>query len=275
MTATAVGVADVSTPFSSSPFTWTLTVQPVRGSVKTFERDFFLGTPPFLPLNSTDTQACALFFDGISANLKFPGSDPETDQGTCIDALTQACVDDLSKQAKDAWSELLDGSESDDVDLLNTGEVCKRFGETLRDHAPQTCTAASDRKWGDILARPLTGASAPEPVKKGTCNPTTGRDYDLRQVASRQVETADRTTSDLAKVSWGVTPIVTIFYGGEQLQEGQSRVELSCLKTIGAAKGNAPAKGEAENSAKAVVATVWTGYAGVIAVAAIALIEVL
>lgn len=86
-----------------------------------YERDFFLGTPGSLNLSQSATitatsseqpQACSLLFNGIAAQLKFPGSDPQHVQGTCSDSLNANCVADLQDQAKSMLSSILHDSSS-------------------------------------------------------------------------------------------------------------------------------------------------------------------
>lgn len=227
-TARGFGISSFTSLLSSQPLTWTVTVQPVDEPSDTFERDFFIGTPPTLNLTdngSSRSQACALFFDGVATKTKFPGSDPEYDQGTCNDALTQSCVDDLRTQARTELANVRGGRDNSS----SSASVCASLGDALRGRAPKTCSVASDGRWGDVLVRPLTGATAAQPVKQGDCHPTVGKDYDLTLVASHRLISPSRGSKDLGAILFGVTPIMTVVYGGGV---PEAEVDMSCLKTI-------------------------------------------
>ena len=231
-TARALGITSFTNPLSSDPFTWTIMVQSVNGPNDTFERDFFLGTPPAVNLTTSQNQSCALFFDGVAPRTMFPGTDPEYDQGTCDDALTQTCVNDLRTQARTELTTIRSGSGGGDgTNSTSLASTCGKLGDALRDKAPTACTVASGGHWGDILVRPLTGMAAAKPVKQGDCHPTTGKDYDLALVAANRINAASRNTSDLEAILFGITPIMTVVYGGGVSDDME--VDLSCLKTIG------------------------------------------
>lgn len=228
-TARAIGVSSFTSPLSSQPLTWTIAVQSIDELPNTFERDFFLGTSPSLNLTdggSSRSQACALFFEGVATMIKFPGSGPEYDQGTCNDALTQSCVDDLRNQARAELANVRGGRDNSS----SSASVCASLGDALRGRAPKTCSVASDGRWGDVLVRPLTGATAVRPVKQGDCHPTVGKNYDLSLVASNRLTSPSRNSTDLSPILFGVTPIMTVVYGGGVPEAG---VDMSCLKTIG------------------------------------------
>ncbi|KAL9637201.1 MAG: hypothetical protein Q9164_002345, partial [Protoblastenia rupestris] len=230
-TASELGISSFTSSLSPQPLTWTIAVQSVGGPLNTFERNFFIGTPPSLNLTasgSSQSQACALFFEGVAAYTEFPGTDPAYDQGTCDDALTQGCVNDIRTQAQTELVNIRSGSGENDSS--SPAFVCGKLGETLRDKAPTTCTVASDGRWGDILVRPLTGGAAASPIKQGECHPTTGKDYNLTLAASNRVDAPSRNTTEVGAILFGVTPIMTIVYKGD---EPEPEIDLSCLKTIG------------------------------------------
>ncbi len=196
-TANALGVLSFNTSLSPQPLTWTLVVQALEPAEQNlYERDFFLGTTPSLNL-STNTpttstrdqqpQACSLFFDGIAPQLRFPGSDPRYDQGTCNDALDADCVVDLQTQAKSELAKVLrnSSSESNSTSAALASSACDALGTALRDKAPTSCTIAAGGHWGSILSRPLISPRSPPPVPQGTCHPTTGgKDYELTRTRS-------------------------------------------------------------------------------------------
>ena len=238
-TASGIGLTSVNSALSTSqPLTWTLLVQEIKADQNMFERDFFLGTPPSLDLSSNSSSlksACALFFDGIATKLRFPGSDREYDQGTCDDALNSTCVADLLTQGHDELDKIIKSNQN----TSDEASVCNSLSDALRDHAPASCTAPADGKWGTLLARPLTGANASKPVNQGTCHPTNEPGYALTQVAANQIQSPSRNVNDLEPILLGITPIMIITHGG-----GSSDIEnsLTCLKTVGSKPGNETAQ---------------------------------
>lgn len=223
-TAIDIGVGNFSTPLSDQPLTWTLSVQSLRDGQSSFERNFFLGTPPELNLRTrspSDTQLCAIFFNGAIYRAYFPGTDAVMAQGTCNDALTPACVSDIRQQAEDFRVDNGNGSTS----------FCSDLGEALRRQAPPSCTVASDGEWTNVQARPLTGSEVPSPLPRGDCTPTTGENYALTQIESARIDLPSRNYSDIETVLYGVTPIMTVTWNSENQTVLDS--ELSCLKAVG------------------------------------------
>lgn len=228
ITARAVGISSFTSALSSQPLTWTLAIQSINEPPRSFDRDFFIGTPPAVNLTdegSSRSEACALFFEGVATELKFPGSDPDYDQGTCNDALTKSCVDDLRTQARSELANIRGGKDKNS----SSASVCASLGDALRGSAPKTCAVASNGSWGIVLARPLTGATAARPVKQGDCHPTVGKDYDLALVASNRLTSPSWNVTDVAPILSGVTPVMTVVYGGS-LPEAE--VDMSCLKAL-------------------------------------------
>ena len=271
-TASAIGALSFNTSLSPQPLTWTLIIQSPTSlhsqpQQELFERDFFLGTPPSLNLSqntsATSTrnqqaEACSLFFEGVAPRLRFPGSDREYDQGTCNDALGAQCFADLQAQAQSELSKILNNSTSRGTGSSNSNSisnssapassVCDALGTSLRDKAPTSCTVAySGGHWGSILSRPLTGPQSPRPVQQRTCYPTTvDRDYELRLIAKNQTDIESLRDSDIMDFMFGITPIMTVVYGGGNGRDDQNaEIDLSCLKPIntrGSGRGLTPEK---------------------------------
>jgi hypothetical protein len=151
LTADEIGVANVSTTLIPEPLTWTLAISnaedPANSSQLIFSRDFYLGAPPSLDLQtSTAFQACALFFEGISSHLAFPLHRHDTDVGICSDALNSACVNNLVSQAK-AYVDKMAAVDGDPA------AMCRTLEGALRDSAPPTCNSTHNGSWGTITVR--------------------------------------------------------------------------------------------------------------------------
>lgn len=140
----AIGVTNVTTILDSRPLTWTLGLQELKGNGTnpTFDRNFYLGTPPSLQLN--DTKGCALFFEGISANLTSSSGD-QLDKFTCSNVVAEACVSDLIAQAQSTY-------EGFGVETDGSSGLCSRLRDSLMDKPPTTCNGVKG-SWGTILAQ--------------------------------------------------------------------------------------------------------------------------
>lgn len=230
VTARAIGIANFSIPLSSHALTWTVAVQSLSDGQSTFERDFFLGTPPDLnltTLGSLGTHVCAIFFNGAANQASFPGEDPEHNQGTCNDALTAGCVNDIRNQAQ--AFRLKEHNSTN-----NNTSFCTELGKALSMDAPPSCIVAAGDEWSDVQARTLTGFDAPKSIQKGDCTPTTGKDYELMQTESIRIVSPSRNYTDLKPILYGVTPILTAVW--DERNGTVMSSELSCLKTVGAAR---------------------------------------
>ena len=250
ITAQAIGITNFSIPVTDQALTWTITTESLKNDQNTFERDFFLGSPANLDLKaraSSDTQLCAIFFNGVATRVMFPGTDPEYDQGTCNDALTAACTNDLRSQAQSfQWRNLTGAS-------LNGGSsFCTQLGDSLRKDAPQSCTVASDHQWTDVQVRPLTGSNLPSPLQTGNCTPTTGKGYALTQIESFQINAPSLNITDLQPILLGVTPILTAMW--DPNNGSVVSTDLSCLKTVGS-KANSTSPGGQHTGGAAKIGT--------------------
>ncbi|KAL8732735.1 MAG: hypothetical protein Q9166_002515 [cf. Caloplaca sp. 2 TL-2023] len=176
--------------------------------------------------NSSGVQACSLFYEEVANRLRFPGTDPEYDQGNCSDALTSACVNDLRKQSQDELTNILRNPERGG-DSSNNQSSCDRLVDALRDHAPASCFIATNGTWGNIQTRPLTNLTA---VPQSDCHPTTGADYNLFQVEANRINGTGQSTKEAQSVLFGVTPIMTVAYRDEG---SVIDFDLTCLKTVG------------------------------------------
>lgn len=123
--------------------------------------------------------------------------------------------------------------------------------------APESCSVASNGQWGGIIARPLTGVDAQQPVRQGACHPTTGKDYDLTLSAASRLNATSRNNKDIRPVLLGITPIMTTVYGG-RLRDVE--VDLTCLKTVGEKQNTATVKSGGVNiRVDAMKSAVWFG----------------
>ncbi len=228
--ARGLGVTSFRTPLSNQSLTWTVLVHSVDEPPNSFSRDFFLGTPPSLNLTdggASQHQGCALFFDGVTTTAKFPGESPEYDQGTCNDALRSNCVDALRSQVQAELASLRPGSSNN---ASSAASVCGRLGDALRSNIPRPCRIAVDGRWDEIQVRALTGPTVASPAPRGDCHPTVEKDYNLTLVASHRLTAPSRNSTELASILFGVTPIMTVVYGGNT---SEPAIDMTCLKTVG------------------------------------------
>ncbi|TGO51471.1 hypothetical protein BOTNAR_0355g00120 [Botryotinia narcissicola] len=161
--------------------------------------------------------------------------------GTCNDALTASCVDDLLAQSQSQMAKILSSTSS----TRDETDICNSLQSAIKSQAPASCTAAKDGSWGDIVAQGLSSPiSPPTRLKSPDCIPTTGENYDLSLIhnttSSSIVDVAHfALLSDLAKSAFydAITPILTIFWNTSSLNDTSAIVasaesHLSCLKVI-------------------------------------------
>ncbi|KAM0134844.1 hypothetical protein ACHAO1_005451 [Botrytis cinerea] len=273
-TLSAIGITSFNTSVNSSPFTWTLGIQesdetaessvptthlknrqtssypvgPVKPTATysiniTLSRDFYLGTPPTINLTSeSNTHACALFFDGIASDLTFGTSAT----GTCNDALTASCVDDLLAQSQSQMAKLLSGTSN----AQNETNICSALQSAIKSQAPTSCIAAKSGSWGDIFAQGLSSPiSPPNTPKSPDCIPTTGENYELSLIhntTSSSIADVSHSVllSDLAKGKFydGITPILTVLWNTSSFNDTSfiatsAESHLSCLKVVESTNG--------------------------------------
>ncbi|KAF1357552.1 hypothetical protein EJ07DRAFT_157552 [Lizonia empirigonia] len=231
----AIGITNVTTLLDSQPLTWTLGLQELKAAQPTFDRNFYLGTPPSVNLN--DTTSCALFFEGVSSNLTTSAGN-QLNKFICSDALPAACISDLLTQAQSSFDNL-------DKTPSSSSSICTQLRDTLLTKPPPTCNMPQGT-WGTILATPLSGSSSPAPLPQSPCHPTTGRNYTLSLIASTRTTTTSRAVSHLGPILNAIHPVMTLVRGANE-----TRAQLSCLKLVEQEAGQTldaprPEKGGAE-----------------------------
>lgn len=136
-TFTTIGLARI--PVSSKALTglsWTegVAVTDSNGQ-RTFEKDFYFGTPPHT--NLTGTGACAVFFSQVSSRVSFNGSSVQEAQGTCQDAMSSDCVNALITRAVAV-----------NVSGLGSADACSMLQATFNDHLDSACASfATGSSW--------------------------------------------------------------------------------------------------------------------------------
>ncbi len=154
-TLTAIGLANFQTSFAKDPFTWTLGVENYDNTIsnRIYERNFYLGSPQGVNLNTTNAGACALFFTRVTDQVKFDGNNSATLVGTCNDALNADCVNALLAQATEAASSF--GTFSD-------AEACERLQSDFTSRLVSQCTQfATGNNWQGVEVRRTSLYSSP------------------------------------------------------------------------------------------------------------------
>lgn len=144
VTLQALGITNVTTTLDTKPLTWTVGFQEVPkdgehpDAAIALDKNFYLGMPPSLRFDN-ETAGCALFFEGISANLTVPQE--KKDSFTCADALNQDCVSDLVSQAESA------------AKLAGDSEACSQLRDALMSKPPSSCNSVKGGTWGSVISR--------------------------------------------------------------------------------------------------------------------------
>jgi len=110
-------------------------------SQRTFDKNFYFGTPP--DANLTGTGACAVFFGQVSDRVSFNDSSVQEAQGTCQDAMSTDCVSALIKRATLV-----------DVQGLGSAEACSKLETTFQETLDPACeTFATGRNWTGLSVK--------------------------------------------------------------------------------------------------------------------------
>ena len=144
ITASNIGVTNMTTNLSPQPFTWTIGESENRSlSTITVSRDFYLGTASSIDLEVQSLGPnCAIFFHGIAPVLHFPGPggvDQGQISGSCEDALTAPCVSALQSQVAAFLA-------------TNTTMDCSSLAAFLQSTPPLSCPAQNGG-WGEVSGK--------------------------------------------------------------------------------------------------------------------------
>jgi len=224
-----IGLGNIDTSSSISAdgdLSWTEGVSAIANSDNTgytFEKDFYLGTPP--NFNMSGTGGCALFLAKVSDKVVFPGNNTADTVGTCADAMSQDCVDALVKQATDAAGTF--GKNS-------TQGACQSLQNEFLANLPDACSIyAENGSWGtinvaDLTIDPLTSAEN----SSSNCYPTLPKTNDLTNILSFNT-TSDNSAAAITTNLYAITPILTLFYPGNGTLISKPEAQLTCMKANG------------------------------------------
>ncbi|OQU93655.1 hypothetical protein CLAIMM_00137 [Cladophialophora immunda] len=227
------------------PLSWTVGIAdiPHHNAVNdTWLRSYYLGTPPSLDLDQSGISGCALFFED-SGTFQFNISAPETSIGTCQDALTTKCVDDLVARVANITATL----SSDAATNANQSTLCSQLGPALKADLPASCMGPVGLELVPIVAKDLTGSSsALQPVQQTNCTLTTGGSgYNVGLVTTESYHQQDFAEVYTSGFIFGVTPILTLFYptpsqpGNSSTALQEPEVHLTCVKIVEAGASDA------------------------------------
>ncbi|KAK0744363.1 hypothetical protein B0T21DRAFT_407474 [Apiosordaria backusii] len=238
----AVGVASIEGVSDDlKGLSWTKAVGASdSGSEREYDQSFYLGTPLDLRL----PNSCAVFFNKVSDRVRFGDDDPRLSKGTCNQAMTDGCIDALIKRAK-----AVDLAEDDACEKLQT--------EFLNNLDPECASFAAGINWVGVTSVSLSDNGSPKPIDSqqnasSNCWPISPRNNDLRLVHSTNT-TGDFKAETLSKNFFGVTPILTVFFPGDDNRTtvSQPDAQLTCVKTIDlTTASNATMTPSGENSAE-------------------------
>jgi hypothetical protein len=151
-TASQLGIASLTSAISPDPLTWTVAFRAGTNILNqpSATRDYYLGVPPSINLSATTAYtSCALFVEGVTSTLHFPGLTRGVDVGDCTDALGSQCSRDLLGQALTELGTTRVGNS------VKTASVCGLLPDALSGTAPQSCSRAAKGggSWGSVVAK--------------------------------------------------------------------------------------------------------------------------
>ena len=110
-------------------------------SSRVFDQSFYLGTRD--DFDFEDTGACAIFFTEVAESVSFGNADPRNSQGTCGQALSDACVSALTDRAKKV-----------DLTGLRGRRACEKLQQDFTDNLDSACSnVARGNAWSGISAK--------------------------------------------------------------------------------------------------------------------------
>ncbi|KAK1834386.1 hypothetical protein QBC39DRAFT_379922 [Podospora conica] len=197
---------------------------------RTFIKDFFLGS-------SSDGAAvsgggaCALFFTEVTEAANWePVPNHTVSQGTCAEAMSEACVAAMVERARGV-----------DVAGLGVGEACEKVRREFESGGGGGACAefGGEGGWKGVVARVISGEGAPEAISaaqnaSSNCWPVQPKSRDLTLVAKFN-STGGFTATELFDELFMTMPILTVFLPtGNTSGEGEVRSEaqLTCLKPV-------------------------------------------
>ncbi|KAK4194332.1 hypothetical protein QBC40DRAFT_302227 [Triangularia verruculosa] len=190
-------------------------------SDRQYDQSFYLGAP----LGVQFPGSCAIFFSQVSDRVRFGDENPRLSKDTCNQAMTDGCIDALIKRAK-----AVDLSGDDACEKLQT--------EFLSNLDSECASFATGSKWVGVMSVPLSGDGSPRPIDSqqnasSNCWPTSPRNNDLRLIHSTN-STVDFKAETVTKNFFGVTPILTVFFPGDDNDTivSQPEAQLTCVKAI-------------------------------------------
>lgn len=134
----------LSTSSALSGLSWTEGASILDSTAgRTFEKSFYLGTPP--SLNLTNTGGCAIFFTEVSKAVVFNSNaiSRTVSQGTCKDAISKECILALTKSAQEV-----------DYEGLGSADVCQSIRKSLTDKVDPACVKyTTDGTWTGLSAK--------------------------------------------------------------------------------------------------------------------------
>ncbi|CAM1509597.1 Fc.00g033360.m01.CDS01 [Cosmosporella sp. VM-42] len=238
-TFTTIGLARIPTKVDAlEGLSWVegAVVSDLDGRNRTFDKSFYLGTPPNLSLNGS--ESCALFFTHFSERVnKFNNGkeDVSISQGTCDEAMSEKCV-----------SAIVSRAEGVDLDGLSSEDACEKLQKEFEDNLDSECAPFADgSKWVGLKstrAVALSGSGGVEPISSkdnssSECWPITPKSYDLSYVDSIVTE-GDYYIDTLSKELFGITPILTIFFPGDSdAIISKPEAQMTCMKVVDTSVG--------------------------------------
>jgi hypothetical protein len=137
----AVGVAGIDSSVSGLSWVKGVGIHTVSSTVEGFDQTFYLGAPDGFDFGGTG--ACALLFTQVSDKVRFGDSDSRLSDGTCPDAMTQACISALTDRAKKV-----------DLQGLSGAAACAKLQQDFSDNLDSACSSfATGSRWTGIESK--------------------------------------------------------------------------------------------------------------------------
>ncbi|KAL4803346.1 hypothetical protein BDV18DRAFT_162911 [Aspergillus unguis] len=190
-----------------------------------FRSVYYLGTPSGLDVN--DLSGCAVVFnDPPTGHFDQPrindtvDVDPRAAYGTCPDVIKQSCIDKLTEQASNV--------------RLN-GSSCSALESNLKNNTPDECSDLTGRGDGlgsfDVVSLGNLSTISGSANSSSECWPVLPKSDNLAQLS---VDTTMGNYTDQGNIAemYKITPILTVFTGGDGGLVNDTSAYLTCLKVV-------------------------------------------
>ncbi|GBF60097.1 hypothetical protein TMEN_2500 [Trichophyton mentagrophytes] len=189
--------------------------------VRPFRSFYYLGTPEHTETSSL--SGCAVIFNDPPVNKFTPpsGSDTFAATGTCADVIQQTCIDTIKQRARNAASR-----------AGGNANACSALEQELKKDDFSGCSsfAGHGTSLGNFTVKSIGDLHAAR--NSSDCWPVQRKSDGLMQIAEVISNGSSSRAGDLYSEAYKITPVVTVFLGGNDSLVSNTTSQMTCLKMV-------------------------------------------